>query len=1336
MIAKQSAGARGLTLAAVLLAGAARAATLSVPGQYATISAAISHAQPADIITVAAGTYHENLTLPVSVAIHGAGAAQTIVDGGQTDSVVTVNPGYSVTLSDMKLTNGLGTGGLGAGGGVFNEGSLRIERCIIAGNNALNSGAGICNYNGDMTLVDCAVSGNLAADAGGGIVNTANLTMQNCLVSGNVTGASPSAVHGIGGGIANSGALDATNCTVYGNAAEQGAGIYNAAGSVTLESCTIYRNAAQQQGGGLSGLAATLSHNSIVAGNTSAAGSGPDVDGAITSYGHNFIGTTRDSAITVVAGYSGDITGSKSSSLDPKLQTALTNNGGPTLTCLPLTGSSVIDKGDPASYPSRDARGIIRPQDGDLKGDAAPDIGAVELQANYVVINTNDVAPGQVGYSGSLRAAIDNVNAGPGDAIVSFAIPGPGVRTIRTAGYLITRTVFVDGWSQGGANYKGTPLIELDGSGHPSTFGLNIQADGVVARGLCINSFPAAGAGNAFGIGVFAGSGAWIYGCSLGTDPTGMLPRPNGQGGVWLGSGGTILGTNGDGVDDDAERNIISANGAFGALISSSGNTVAGNIIGGNRNAANPNGDMGNLNIGVGVSSGAGNAILGNSIAFNGLDIDLGVDGPTPNRSPQPATGPNASQNYPAITGVASDGSTISFTATLNSLPSQTFRLEFFASDASNTTGYGGGQRYLGSAALTTNASGDGAVTAGFSLAAGIYLTATATDAAGDTSEFCQAVHVVGKPTISGSAATNVSTTSATLNVVVGTGGLPTTVQFQLKNGGAYTDIGPATIVPAGASGPRSLPAPNLPPGAALAFRVRATNALDSVTGPDIPFTTLAPSSGDALLLDGSSGMATIPDNGYNSYPLTVSAWIKTGAAQGYAGIVSKYTNDSFNGWVVGVFGTSVHAWYMRNASNAVFNAASLGLNGGPVADNQWHNVAFVVDAAGGRLYVDGALKDSLPWTGTAGPCTAPDPVRVGLYSGLGSAGGPYFAGQVDEVRLWSTALSGAQVQAAMARRLAGSEPGLLADFRLDEGTGTGAADAVAGVAATLSGGASWIPSGAFDDRAPGSGSSLAFNGSTSDVNVPGFGAAAPTTEATIEFWQFVGQAKQQAAFSIGDYASANRISCHTPWADGAVYWDFGNLSTDGRLAYTPPASILGSWQHYAFVASQSGAYMRIYRNGILEAAKTKMTPFIPDASALRIGAGGADYTGGTMEEFRVWNVARTQAQIQASMNRTLTGAEPGLIAYYPMDEGAGPAINDATGHGHTGYLEAGPIWTPSGVPLSAPFTAADAARALRLAGGLLTATTADARLNLNATPGVDLSDAVSIARRAAGLDP
>ena len=76
------------------------------------------------------------------------------------------------------------------------------------------------------------------------------------------------------------------------------------------------------------------------------------------------------------------------------------------------------------------------------------------------------------------------------------------------------------------------------------------------------------------------------------------------------------------------------------------------------------------------------------------------------------------------------------------------------------------------------------------------------------------------------------------------------------------------------------------------------------------------------------------------------------------------------------------------------------------------------------------------------------------------------------------------------------------------------------------------------------------------------------------------------------------------------------------------------------------------------------------------------------MDEIRVWNVARTQAQIQASMNTSVPTNSAGLRAYYKLDESAGTSTADATGNGYNGTLTNGSTWqVPSTSVLAGPAT-------------------------------------------------
>ena len=113
--------------------------------------------------------------------------------------------------------------------------------------------------------------------------------------------------------------------------------------------------------------------NTIVAGNLTC----PDVEGDFNSLGNNLIGDKGIASTGFTHNVNGDQVGITGNEIDPKLS-ALQDNGGFTLTHLPLGGSPAIDAGDNGVGLTEDQRGYARPIDGDGDVSATIDIGAIE----------------------------------------------------------------------------------------------------------------------------------------------------------------------------------------------------------------------------------------------------------------------------------------------------------------------------------------------------------------------------------------------------------------------------------------------------------------------------------------------------------------------------------------------------------------------------------------------------------------------------------------------------------------------------------------------------------------------------------------------------------------------------------------------------------------------------------------------------------------------------------------------------------------------------------------------------------------------------------------------
>jgi hypothetical protein len=248
----------------------------------------------------------------------------------------------------------------------------------------------------------------------------------------------------------------------------------------------------------------------------------------------------------------------------------------------------------------------------------------------------------------------------------------------------------------------------------------------------------------------------------------------------------------------------------------------------------------------LGTNWTTGNSVEGNSIYANGgLGIDLGGSGTPVLNDSQGHSGPNDFQNFPVLTSASSSATGTTITGTFNSVPGDTFRLDFYSNTSPGNLGpdgnnYGQGQTYLGSAQVTTDASGnplsspdgsavinsDGSFTVSLPtpvLQTQGYLTATATnlthtidpntntDTYGDTSEFSPAFVVpagnlapitgnlqalINNVTPAGTAKTVIfqaqdsSTADTILNAVNGLAAQSTPVNVVLNLGtGTYTDV-------------------------------------------------------------------------------------------------------------------------------------------------------------------------------------------------------------------------------------------------------------------------------------------------------------------------------------------------------------------------------------------------------------------------------------------------------------------------------------------------------------------------------------------------------------------
>jgi len=193
---------------------------------------------------------------------------------------------------------------------------------------------------------------------------------------------------------------------------------------------------------------------------------------------------------------------------------------------------------------------------------------------------------------------------------------------------------------------------------------------------------------------------------------------------------------------------------------------------------------------------------------------------------------------------------------------------------------------------------------------------------------------------------------------------------------------------------------------------------------------------------------------------------------------------------------------------------------------------------------------------------------------------------------------------------------------------------------------------------------SLNFNGSNNYIPIGN--AITNVTGYTKEAWIYANASGSCNIISSANspfWLAGNYISAAHHWGGGAV------------TISDPTVFPLNTWTHIAVTYDLASTTLTLYRNGIAVATNTTIPTYFVEP--IQLGAFQAsNFFQGNLDEVRLWNYARTQAQIAANMNQTLTGTQPGLVAYYDFDQGVPNGNNtsltslpDLSGSGNTGTL-------------------------------------------------------------------
>ncbi|MBP8000546.1 MAG: hypothetical protein KA314_12365 [Chloroflexi bacterium] len=486
--------------------------------------------------------------------------------------------------------------------------------------------------------------------------------------------------------------------------------------------------------------------------------------------------------------------------------------------------------------------------------------------------------------------------------------------------------------------------------------------------------------------------------------------------------------------------------------------------------------------------------------------------------------------------------------------------------------------------------------------------------------------------------------------------------------------------------------------------------------GQVVSLAAAAPTAATGLQLNGTNQYVTFgPAPGLGSTTFTLELWFRrTGpgvtTSTGAGGITNaiplltkgraEADGSSLDmNYFLGLNGTS-------GVLVADFEDMATGLNH-PISGvtavslNTWTHAAATYDGTTWRLYLNGNLEATL----AVGQTPRSDSLQhAGLGTAFTSAGAAagFFAGVVDEARVWNIARTQAEIQTGLGQEIV-TASGLIGRWAMNEGAGTAVADSsgsnINGTAVNVP---TWVAGSPF--AVP----DALFLGGTNAYATFGNNATLGLAQFTLETWFRRDGAGLTTSTGTGGVTAIPLITKGRGENDnsnvdmnyflglttlGVLTADFeegaGGASPglNHPVVGTTPV-VNGVWYHAA--ATYDGTTWWLYLNGNLDGTLVVGQPVRSDSiqhaalgSALTSTGAAAGFFNGALDEVRIWNTARSQAQIQASLNSQITSAQPGLIARWSLNEAAGTAVNGSAGTTVNGTIISTNWYWTGGAPFS-----------------------------------------------------
>ncbi|OQP54501.1 hypothetical protein A4H97_21225 [Niastella yeongjuensis] len=416
---------------------------------------------------------------------------------------------------------------------------------------------------------------------------------------------------------------------------------------------------------------------------------------------------------------------------------------------------------------------------------------------------------------------------------------------------------------------------------------------------------------------------------------------------------------------------------------------------------------------------------------------------------------------------------------------------------------------------------------------------------------------------------------------------------------------------------------------------------------------TTARAQNHAVVFDGPNDYVDCTNNTllHANTIRTMECWVKFSSVTGSQEILSKSISNY--GIELLLFGGNLAAYYMNGSGAASYITYPILNN---IVAGRWYHIATSWDNVKEniKLYVNGISVGTLFHVGNVtatGVSNAAGSFKIGQWSDAGE--NRELFGTVDEVRIWNVTRTAAQIKQNMYS-VAPNATGLVAYYKADQGAGSKLTNSTAN--ANLDGTLTNSPGWTTSPVQRGS-NAIQISGVSDYVTIPANNAYDFTT-GTVEFLV------KPTAFNplvATPCMLGNRGLLTTRWSFHMTPTSlimYNGISQSLPATFTP-----GTWYHLAFVINGSNGTTTAYVNG---------NPLGTFPIGSGIGTGNwitigrvrmgteFDFFNGTIDEVRIWNTARTQAQISTNKNVSLTGTETGLVALFNFDQGV--AGGDNTG--------------------------------------------------------------------------